>query len=588
MTHETKAGIVISTSFICLVGYVVAKKSWEPPAAVTPANLGSDGKTLAAPDPTPLVNAGASENIIPKLKSPPAAGGVLQLTAGGDDTAAGKSPPAKDDKDPFAQTPLIPPTSVQPATPTPTLPVLAGDTKPGAAPDTKLATTPPLKPQDGDQANTDAMRKAMAELNKNAAAGSADNVADPLKNQNPAGASVPTLTPEPQKQASDTMPRPSDANAFATKQPTTPTATAVSTPIEAPTGAGNQAPKPDMSATPVAGGPIGVDPGARVATPPSAPPDNPGRADAGAGALPPLGTPQAGSASASTGLGTASGSGGAEAPAAPIGTERPLPPLGTPVGGSGQAALGQSPSGPNGFNPPNSSDINRPIDSVAGTNGANSLGSSPGGAPSQPAYDAGQRPVIGMTPAATVQPMQAALPGKKPRAHIESSDAKIYECRQGDTFASLAQAQYGSDKYGQALAQYNLDDPGFGAGLQPGKTLQAGQRILIPQNAYTLEGKYASLIVDRPGAPAPVQTASATVMPGNPNATATSLTGEKSYRVHTAGEMFLTIARNTLGNEDRWPEIYRLNPRFDPKDAVPGGSVLRMPGDARIDPVDMP
>ena len=53
--------------------------------------------------------------------------------------------------------------------------------------------------------------------------------------------------------------------------------------------------------------------------------------------------------------------------------------------------------------------------------------------------------------------------------------------------------------------------------------------------------------------------------------------------------MFLTIARARLGDENRWPEIYQLNPGFDPPtNLIPGGAVLRMPGDAKIDPADVP
>ena len=551
MTHETKAGIAISASFICLVGYVVAKKSWEPPVPVASANVGSDGKSLIAPDPTPPVNPGASENVIPTLKSPPAANGELLLTGGRDDNPAGKSSSPRDDKDPFAQTPLISPT------PSPNLPLVTGDTKPAVPPDTKLAETSPLKPQDGDTASAEAMRKAREELNKKTATGTIENVADAQSKQNQPAVNIPSLNPEPPKQASDNTPRPSDVNPFAIKQPTAPA------PIETPAGAGSLAPKQD---TPALAGATGVDSGAKVVIPQGSQPDNP----AGAGGLQPLGMSPAGAPTATTGPGTANGSSRADAA---IGTERPLAPLGTAAGGSGQSAIGQT---------------------ASGTNGADFPGSAQNSAPGQPPYDPMSRPVIGLTPAATAPPMQAALPLKKARALVDSFDAKIYICRQGDTFASISMAQYGSDKYGQALFQYNLDDPGAGSALQPGMTtLQANQRILIPVNAYTLQGKYAALIVDRPGAMTPVQTTPIQTVSGatassNPIATAASVTGERSYRVHTAGEMFLTIARNTLGNEDRWPEIYRLNPRFDPKDALPGGSILRMPGDARIAPADVP
>src|SRR5207245_8041992 len=60
------------------------------------------------------------------------------------------------------------------------------------------------------------------------------------------------------------------------------------------------------------------------------------------------------------------------------------------------------------------------------------------------------------------------------------------------------------------------------------------------------------------------------------------------YRVHEGGEMLREIARHTLGDADRWTDIYRVNPRVDPKELIPSGSQLRLPRDARIDPQDIP
>jgi nucleoid-associated protein YgaU len=60
------------------------------------------------------------------------------------------------------------------------------------------------------------------------------------------------------------------------------------------------------------------------------------------------------------------------------------------------------------------------------------------------------------------------------------------------------------------------------------------------------------------------------------------------YRVHDGGEMIREVARRTLGNGDRWTEIYQLNPRFDPKELIPAGSTLRLPRDAHVNPQDVP
>jgi nucleoid-associated protein YgaU len=51
----------------------------------------------------------------------------------------------------------------------------------------------------------------------------------------------------------------------------------------------------------------------------------------------------------------------------------------------------------------------------------------------------------------------------------------------------------------------------------------------------------------------------------------------KVYQVASGGEMLLSIAERTLGNRDRWSEIYRLNPQVQPQYPIPAGTVLRMP-----------
>ena len=50
--------------------------------------------------------------------------------------------------------------------------------------------------------------------------------------------------------------------------------------------------------------------------------------------------------------------------------------------------------------------------------------------------------------------------------------------------------------------------------------------------------------------------------------------------------MFRDIAGRTLGNRDRWIDIYKLNGRFNPEYPLPIGTILRMPSDARVDAGD--
>jgi nucleoid-associated protein YgaU len=70
-------------------------------------------------------------------------------------------------------------------------------------------------------------------------------------------------------------------------------------------------------------------------------------------------------------------------------------------------------------------------------------------------------------------------------------------------------------------------------------------------------------------------------------ATAWSATGNKNgktYRVRAPGEPLFEIARRTLGNGNRWSEIYALNPQLRPELPIPEGTILRMPPDAQVGP----
>ncbi len=51
-------------------------------------------------------------------------------------------------------------------------------------------------------------------------------------------------------------------------------------------------------------------------------------------------------------------------------------------------------------------------------------------------------------------------------------------------------------------------------------------------------------------------------------------------RVPMGGMSMQAVARLTLGNEQRWSEIYDLNPQLNPS-KVPAGTDLKLPADAK-------
>jgi hypothetical protein len=189
---------------------------------------------------------------------------------------------------------------------------------------------------------------------------------------------------------------------------------------------------------------------------------------------------------------------------------------------------------------------------------------------------------------------------------VDSYDEETYRLKPGDSFRTISQAKYYTEKYERALMLWNRNHPRASDGArQDPPVLQPGQDVYIPpirmlEKYYPEEGAEPPSAAPPAPPPPPAPTGSvgldtprmpngAPIVAAAPSAPARPAAGvEKSYRVRGSGEMLLTIARQTLGNGDRWVEIYQLNPRYDPKQPIPGGSVLRLPKDARVETGEAP
>jgi nucleoid-associated protein YgaU len=188
---------------------------------------------------------------------------------------------------------------------------------------------------------------------------------------------------------------------------------------------------------------------------------------------------------------------------------------------------------------------------------------------------------------------------------VESYDEDTYTSKANDTFRTISQAVYHSEQYEHALQLFNRNHPLAGPGLrQDPPALQAGQPVYIPP-VRILEKYYGAPQLELPprppsGAPpsrgSERSDAAGTAQPANlslvgfgtPIKSLPSPDRTPLYRVQDGGELMREVARRTLGNGDRWTEIYRLNPRFDPKEILPAGSTLQLPRDAHITPQDVP
>jgi hypothetical protein len=164
---------------------------------------------------------------------------------------------------------------------------------------------------------------------------------------------------------------------------------------------------------------------------------------------------------------------------------------------------------------------------------------------------------------------------------VRDSETIKYPVKGGETLEAISKARYGSEKYAKAILAYNRDFAPMGTLLTA--TLQPGQNILLP-SADFLEDRYAAAIGAASVAPISINPpipAPAPPIP-MPGAGAKTEAAAKTYRVPAAGQFIFDIAIRTLGDGNRWSEIYRLNPNINPQQPIPGGSELRLPANAKL------
>jgi len=242
-------------------------------------------------------------------------------------------------------------------------------------------------------------------------------------------------------------------------------------------------------------------------------------------------------------------------------------------------------------------------------------------------------------PVLSSQPVPATYSGKP---QVEHYDAKIHSITADDTdFATLSKKYYeGSDRYAQALIEYNRDEFGKDAIAQAPR-VAPGSKVLIPP-LHVLETKYPNAIaglkpiqpetpksfdpgpsvppkpmvkiIDGPpstsssgtppavapwgtqpppppaGPPQPIQPSQPSQPaipppplqgfgPASPQTSANTPT-PGTYVVPPPGQHYYQIAQQALGNPSRWSEIYQLNQQHDPSSIVPAGTQLQLPAAA--------
>ena len=185
------------------------------------------------------------------------------------------------------------------------------------------------------------------------------------------------------------------------------------------------------------------------------------------------------------------------------------------------------------------------------------------------------------------------------RSTVQSYDLQSMVVRPNETFATLSTQVYGTDRYQQALAEFLRDrDPRL-TQLIPGQTVDVPPaeelerrfaRLIPPPTASDPRAPIAPTSVQGSSPPPAVRTAGGVTVPpmtrlppAAPQPVPSAPAPERRYRVQENDTLY-GIAKRTLGDGERWSEIYELN-----RELLQGGTqlqvnmLLKMPADAKLD-----
>jgi nucleoid-associated protein YgaU len=155
------------------------------------------------------------------------------------------------------------------------------------------------------------------------------------------------------------------------------------------------------------------------------------------------------------------------------------------------------------------------------------------------------------SPLAASKPQPTGSPVDS-KSELQKAAVDTHRVQPGDSLASLAQTYYGNAKYAKFLAESN---PGI---TDPAK-LALGQTVKIPPLPADIDSKLANAVPAKTTTPA-----------------TTTAGGKRTYKVK-AGDSFYRIAKDQLGNAERWKELLALNKTLvhgDPTALQPGQTLV--------------
>jgi hypothetical protein len=154
-----------------------------------------------------------------------------------------------------------------------------------------------------------------------------------------------------------------------------------------------------------------------------------------------------------------------------------------------------------------------------------------------------------------------------------SFDVDVYEPKAGDSYETISQEFYNDKRFAAALKAFNRN-----------QSLQGGRMVEVPP-IHILKRQFSA----QAGAtPAGGTTPSAGVPDWSPAGGKSDPTpiraagGRTTFVVPPGGMSMRAVARLTLGSDQRWPDVYALNPQFRSDEVLPAGTELKLPADARL------
>jgi hypothetical protein len=161
------------------------------------------------------------------------------------------------------------------------------------------------------------------------------------------------------------------------------------------------------------------------------------------------------------------------------------------------------------------------------------------------------------------------------RQPTTSFDVDIYEPKASDTWESISREFYNDARYATGLRVYNKNKSLQGSGPVDVPPIHIVKQSMPQGNAPAGSGNTRGSV----GQPSK---AAGSLPDWNAATTSITRTGNsKIFTVPEGGMTMRAVAKFTLGNEQRWNDIYTLNPHLRPDEQLRAGTEVKLPPDAR-------